>query len=75
MNMRSVSDIIHRGGTILYTARCVEFKEWEGVLRAKKTCDEVGVDGIVVVGGDGSFRGAADLSKAGVPCVGIAWNH
>ena len=71
MNMRSVSDIIHRGGTVLYTARCLEFKEWEGVLKAKKTCDEVGIDGIVVIGGDGSFRGAADLSKAGVPCVGL----
>ncbi len=71
MNMRSVSDIIHRGGTVLYTARCLEFKEWEGVLKAKKTCDEEGIDGLVVIGGDGSFRGAADLSKAGVPCVGI----
>lgn len=71
MNMRSVSDIIHRGGTVLYTARCLEFKEWEGVLKAKKTCDEMGIDGLVVIGGDGSFRGAADLSKAGVPCVGI----
>ncbi|MBS7176938.1 MAG: 6-phosphofructokinase, partial [Clostridiales bacterium] len=71
MNMRSVSDIIHRGGTMLYTARCVEFREWEGVLKAKKTCEETGIDGIVVIGGDGSFRGAADLSKAGVPCVGL----
>lgn len=71
MNMRSVSDIIHRGGTVLYTARCLEFKEWEGVLKAKKTCEEEGIDGLVVIGGDGSFRGAADLSKAGVPCVGI----
>ena len=71
MNMRSVSDIIHRGGTMLYTARCLEFKEEAGVLKAVETCKRVGIDGIVVIGGDGSFRGAADLSAHGVPCVGI----
>lgn len=71
MNMRSVSDIIHRGGTILYTARCLEFKEEAGVLKAKETCIENGIDGVVVIGGDGSFRGAADLSRHGIPCVGI----
>ena len=71
MNMRSVSDIIHRGGTILYTARCLEFKEKAGVLKAVDVCKNAGIDGIVVIGGDGSFRGAADLSRLGVPCVGI----
>ena len=71
MNMRSVSDIIHRGGTILYTARCLDFKEEAGVLKAVEVCKKVGIDGIVVIGGDGSFRGAADLSRLGVPCVGI----
>lgn len=71
MDMRSVSNIIHQGGTILYTARCLEFKEWEGVLKAKQSCDQNGIEGIVVIGGDGSFRGAADLSKAGIPCIGI----
>lgn len=71
MNMRSVSDIIHRGGTMLYTARCLEFKTEEGVLKAVDTCKKAGIDGIVVIGGDGSFRGAADLSAHGVPCVGI----
>ncbi len=71
MNMRSVSDIIHRGGTILYTARCLEFKEKAGVLKAVEVCKNAGIDGIVVIGGDGSFRGAADLSRLGVPCVGI----
>lgn len=71
MNMRSVSDIIHRGGTILYTARCLEFKEPEGVLKAKNNCIDAGIDGIVAIGGDGSFRGAADLSKEGIPCVGL----
>lgn len=71
MNMRSVSDIIQRGGTVLYTARCLEFKEEAGVLKAKETCIETGIDGLVVIGGDGSFRGAADLSRHGIPCVGI----
>ncbi len=71
MDMRSVSDIIQRGGTILYTARCPEFRYEEGILKAKKTCEEVGIDGMVVIGGDGSFRGAADLSARGVPCVGL----
>ncbi len=71
MGIRSVSDIIQRGGTYLYTARCPEFREWEGVLKAKAVCEKVGMDGLVVIGGDGSFRGAADLSKAGIPCVGI----
>ncbi len=71
MNERSVSDIIQRGGTILYTARCPEFRYAEGVEKARQRCIEAGLDGIVVVGGDGSFRGAADLSKAGIPCVGL----
>ncbi len=71
MNMRSVSDIIHRGGTILYTARCLEFKEEAGLQKAKQTCLDAGIDGIVAIGGDGSFRGAADLSVRGIPCVGI----
>lgn len=71
LGARDVSNIIHHGGTMLYTARCKEFKEWEYVMKAKARCDELGLVGIVVIGGDGSFRGAADLSKAGVPCIGI----
>ena len=71
MNLRSVSDIIHRGGTMLYTARCPEFKTQEGINKAVDVCKEVGLDGIVVVGGDGSFRGARDLSLAGIPCVAL----
>lgn len=71
LNMRSVSDIIHRGGTVLYTARCPEFKEKEGILKAKETCIKAGISGIVVCGGDGSFRGAADLSASGIPCIGV----
>lgn len=71
MNVRSVSETLHRGGTILYTARCLEFKEMDGILKAKQTCIESEIDGVVVIGGDGSFRGAADLSSVGIPCVGI----
>lgn len=71
MNVRSVSDIIHRGGTMLYTARCPEFRDLPGILKGKETCEKAGICGIVVIGGDGSFRGAADLSAQGIPCVGI----
>ncbi len=71
LDVTSVSDIIQRGGTVLYTARCLEFKEQAGVMKAKDTCVKNGIDGIVVIGGDGSFRGAADLSAAGIPCIGL----
>lgn len=71
LNIRSVSDIIHRGGTILYSARCLEFKEPAGVQKAVQTCKENGIEGIVVIGGDGSFRGARDLSLSGIPCIGV----
>ena len=71
LTARDVSDIIQRGGTEIFTARCLEFKEWENVLKAKDICVENNMAGIVVIGGDGSFRGAADLSKAGSPCVGL----
>lgn len=71
LNLRSVSDIIHRGGTMLYTARCPEFKTEEGMQTAIATCRKNGIDGIVVIGGDGSYRGARDLSERGIPCVGI----
>ncbi len=68
---RDVSDIIQRGGTEIFTARCLEFKEWKNVLKAKDICEKANMAGIVVIGGDGSFRGAADLSRAGIPCVGL----
>ena len=71
LDIRSVSDIIHRGGTMLYSARCPEFKEEAGMNQAIATCKERGIDGIVVIGGDGSFRGARDLSLRGIPCIGI----
>ncbi len=62
MNKRSVSDIIHRGGTILKTARCVEFKELEYQRKAAETLRSYGIEYLIVIGGDGSFRGARDLS-------------
>lgn len=71
MNIRSVSDIIHRGGTMLYTARSPRFREEEGIQMAVKNCEKHGIDGIVCIGGDGTFRGARDLSLHGVPCVGV----
>jgi len=71
MNLRSVSDIIHQGGTMLYTARCPEFRTEEGMQKAIETCRANGIDGVVVIGGDGSFRGAQDLTQRGLPCVGI----
>lgn len=71
LQARDVSDIIQKGGTEIFTARCLEFKQWEYVLKAKEVCEQHNMAGIVVIGGDGSFRGAADLSRAGVPCVGM----
>jgi len=71
MNLRSVSDIIHRGGTILYTARCPEYNSPEGVKKAAEVCREMGIDSVVVIGGDGSFRGARDLSGEGISCVAL----
>ena len=71
MNLRSVSDIIHRGGTVLYTARSPEFNTPAGVQKAAENCRKMGIDGVVVIGGDGSFRGARDLTQAGIPCIGV----
>ncbi len=71
LDSRSVSGIIQLGGTMLYSARSPKFKTEEGVKVAAEVCKEHGIEGIVVIGGDGSFRGARDLSLAGIPCVGI----
>ncbi len=71
MNLRSVSDIIGNGGTILYTARSEEFKTLEGQKKAAKHCQELGINGVVVIGGDGSFAGARALTNAGVNCIGV----
>ncbi len=71
MDARSVSDIVNKGGTEIFSARCPEFKEEAGVLKGVEACKKAGIDGIVVIGGDGSFRGARDLSLHGVPCIGV----
>lgn len=71
MDLRSVSNIIQRGGTSLLTARSPEYNTPAGVKKAADKCRELGVDGVVVIGGDGSFRGARDLTGAGIPCIGI----
>ncbi len=71
MDMRSVSEILHRGGTALYSARCDEFATESGMQKAILTCKQFGLDGLVTIGGDGTFRGAKDLSERGIPCVGI----
>ncbi len=71
MDSLSVADIIHRGGTILYTARCLEFLTEEGQQKGAAICKENGIDGLVVIGGDGSFRGAQRLAALGINTVGI----
>ena len=71
MTPRDVSDILQRGGTCLMTARCLEFKTQEGVERACKIAKAFELDGLVVIGGDGSFRGARDLSNAGLPTIAM----
>lgn len=71
MNNLSVSDIIQTGGTILYTARCLEFKKKEYQKKAADICRKHGIDGIVVIGGDGSFNGASRLSEQGINTIGV----
>ena len=71
MSLRSVSDIMQHGGTALFTARSPEFNTPEGVKKAADMCKSLGIDGVVVIGGDGSFRGARDLTNAGVLCIGV----
>lgn len=71
MDSKSVSGIIQRGGTILRTARCEEFRTEEGQLKAVSNLMELGVEGMVVIGGDGSLRGANVLAKMGMPVIGI----
>lgn len=71
MSLSSVADIIHRGGTMLRTARSEEFKTEKGFNKALNVINIFGIDGIVVIGGDGSFKGAAKLSQAGIPTIGL----
>ena len=69
--MRDVSNIVNHGGTILYSDRCPEFATEPGMQKAIATCKAAGIDGIVAIGGDGTFRGATDLSARGIPTIGI----
>lgn len=71
MNLRSVSDIIGFGGTMLYTARSEEFATPAGIKKAANFCRSIDVSGVVVIGGDGSFKGARALTNAGINCIGI----
>lgn len=71
MEMRSVSNIVQCGGTRLRTARCLEMMTVEGQKKALDTLEKYGIEGLVVIGGDGSFRGAKTLSEYGVPTIGI----
>ncbi len=71
LDAKSVSDTLQRGGTILGTARCLEFKEEPVQAEAAKICKKHGIDGLVVIGGDGSYRGALALSRHGINTIGV----
>lgn len=71
LELGSVGDIIHRGGTKLYTARCPEFKTLEGQLQGIEQLKKFGIEALVVIGGDGSYQGAKKLTEHGFPCIGV----
>lgn len=71
MTARNVSDTISKGGTVLYTARCAEFRTLEGQQKGAEVCRKHGIDGLVVIGGDGSFQGAQKLAAQGINTVGV----
>lgn len=71
LDLRSVSNILQLGGTCLYTARSPEFNTPAGVKKAAENCRRLGIEGLVVIGGDGSFRGARDLCAEGISCIGL----
>ncbi|MFC4737538.1 6-phosphofructokinase [Bacillus daqingensis] len=71
LELGSVGDIIHRGGTKLYTARCEEFKTEEGQLKGIEQLKKFGIEALVVIGGDGSFQGAKKLAERGFPTIGV----
>ncbi|OIJ18267.1 6-phosphofructokinase [Anaerobacillus alkalidiazotrophicus] len=71
LEIGSVGDIIHRGGTMLYTARCEEFKTLEGQKKGIEQLNKFGIEALVVIGGDGSFQGAKKLTEHGFPCIGV----
>ncbi len=70
-SVRDVSNTLNHGGTMLYSDRCPEFRTAEGMKRAVETCEKFLIDGIVAIGGDGTFRGAQDLTRHGIPCIGL----
>ncbi len=71
LDARDVANIINHGGTMLFTDRCLEFKEESGIQKAIDTCRANKIDGVICIGGDGTFRGAQDLSRRGIPCIGV----
>jgi len=71
LSLRDVSNVVNKGGTFLYSDRCPEFKTEEGMRRALATCKKYNIDAIIAIGGDGTFRGATDLSLHGIPTIGI----
>jgi hypothetical protein len=71
MSVRDVSNVINKGGTILYSDRCPEFKDPEYRAKGIENCKKHGIDGIICIGGDGTFQGATRLTEEGVPCIGI----
>ena len=71
LDTHSVSNIVTHGGTILYSSRCEEFKTQKGQEKALRVCHEQGIEAIVALGGDGTFRGATDLTNQGIPSIGI----
>ncbi|WP_404444406.1 6-phosphofructokinase [Sutcliffiella horikoshii] len=71
LEIGSVGDIIHRGGTMLYSARCEEFKTIEGQLKGIENLKKHGIEALVVIGGDGSYQGAKKLTEHGYPCIGV----
>ena len=71
LSVRDVSNCLNHGGTMLYSDRCPEFATEEGMAKAVATCERFLIDGIVAIGGDGTFRGAQDLTRHGIPCIGL----
>lgn len=71
LDSRAVSNVITSGGTMLYSSRCPEFKTEEGIQKAIETCKANEIDAIIALGGDGTFRGATDLTNHGIPSIGI----
>ena len=67
----TVANIVGQGGTVLYSSRCLEFATPEGVKKAVRACKKVGIDALICIGGDGTYGGAYDMTRAGIPCIGL----